>query len=485
LVTEINFFWNGRRLVGTEGDSVASALMRNGVWALGATRKRHLPLGLSGSYIAGVLARVDGCPNVRLDSQPLKQGMRVERQNCWPGPRLDLLSLARHLPAGLVRGGFEHGRLAPQRGLPYRIWERTLAWLAGVADPPDPLPVMPAPVAESVTVDLLVVGGGPTGIAAANAAAGRGLTVALATRGAALARFAHAMGGKHETLDPRVRLFAETDVCGAWRRGTLFVGAPFRQDAGAVLFRPREVVLAVGRQSIPPLVPGHWLPGVIEARTVAILSAETGVMAGRRVAVVGTGAAGAIAEHLRAHGARIVHEGPVAALRRIRGRSRVHAILLEDGRQIACDVFVHAGPWQSDLALQFQATADGDLQLEARPGTAPVTLTGSAAEGDEPISIPDPLDPSALVCPCMDVTAGEILDLISAGVTDPEEIKRQTSCGMGPCQGWPCWNHMTAVMAAQLGLSAGDLRRPSARAPRRGLTVAQAAGLWDVVEVER
>ena len=56
----VGFTWNGRRLQGRASDSAALALHRNGIRALAATRKRHRPLGWSGSFTQGVLAEADG-----------------------------------------------------------------------------------------------------------------------------------------------------------------------------------------------------------------------------------------------------------------------------------------------------------------------------------------------------------------------------------------------------------------------------------------
>ncbi len=69
----------------------------------------------------------------------------------------------------------------------------------------------------------------------------------------------------------------------------------------------------------------------------------------------------------------------------------------------------------------------------------------------------------ASICPCMDVMGAEILDLMAAGMTHVEELKRQTSCGMGPCQGLPCWEMMRALM---LKASDGQPRRRPALASR-------------------
>ena len=78
----IVFSFNGRRLTGRAGDTLASALWRNGIRRVATTRKRHLPLGLLGASVSGNLARVDGIPNVRLDQVPLRAGAQVRAQNC-------------------------------------------------------------------------------------------------------------------------------------------------------------------------------------------------------------------------------------------------------------------------------------------------------------------------------------------------------------------------------------------------------------------
>ncbi|MBN2994043.1 hypothetical protein JWR97_25730, partial [Pseudomonas cedrina subsp. fulgida] len=76
----------------------------------------------------------------------------------------------------------------------------------------------------------------------------------------------------------------------------------------------------------------------------------------------------------------------------------------------------------------------------------------------------------------------EVEALIEQGITDLEVIKRLTSCGMGPCQGQPCWDSLRALVSARTGIALAALARPTLRPPRRALSVAQAAGLAAVVE---
>ncbi|MCP8894728.1 (2Fe-2S)-binding protein [Shinella daejeonensis] len=479
----VAFLWNGTRIEARQGDSVAAALWRAGITTLARSRKVHRPLGYSGAYPTGVLARVNGRPNVRLDQTCVEDGLAVEMQNTWPSPRFDLLKLAQAVPAKFVYGGFEHGAWMPKAGLAYRLAERAMANLAGVARPADAAAEPRLVPGERMAVDCLVVGGGPAGIAEANRRAGHGETVALVTRGESLARFASAAGTAIEPLDPKVRLFTGMELFGVYREGALMVAAPHDNRRGAVVFDPRTAVLATGRRSIPPLVPGSHLPGVLDAHAAFQLTAVHGVMPGRRVAVVGTGAEKALADRLAALGVTVVHRGPVEELVEIRGRRRVSAI--RAGTEIGCDAVIHAGPWRIDPSLGFQASGEGMFQVLARPLPARMSVAGAAALGDERIHARKHLHPGTLICPCMDVTAGELYCHIDAGETDPEVLKRLTSCGMGPCQGFPCWEHMLALLAARIDTEPEAFARPTHRPPRRAITVAQAAGLASLVEPDR
>ncbi len=199
--------------------------------------------------------------------------------------------------------------------------------------------------------------------------------------------------------------------------------------------------------------------------------------------VLGTGAETSVADSLRDHGQGIVATGSVRDLQRIVGRGAVGAV--DIGRRVGCDTLVHAGPWIADPNLGFQAAADGRIRLLGAPLPAHIRVVGGAALADEPVHVGSLADiRNASICPCMDVMGAEVLDLLAAGMTHVEELKRQTSCGMGPCQGLPCWELLRGVLRKASDGRFGD-DRPSHRGPRRGLTVAQAAGLHGLVEPQR
>lgn len=479
----MKFTWNNQTVTANPGDSVAAALYRAGVTSIAKTRKLHEPMGYSGSFIAGVLARVDGRPNVRLDQELARDGMRVESQNSWPSRSFDLLKLARFVPPKWVYGGFEHGRWTPSQGKSYLMWERLLANLAGVAEPPSRDMLFGERKARKVVVDALVAGGGPAGQRAANSAAEEGASVALVTRGNTLGRYAVAMGSVPTKLHENVQVFTGMELFGSYRGGKLLVAAPTRHDEGAVAFEASKLVLAGGKRSMPPMVYGNHLPRVMDAHTALMLAYSQRIVPGKKIAVVGTGAEKLVADRLAQLGSSIAFCGNTGELTRIHGNSCVTAV--DVGSRIRCDAVVHAGAWRSDPSLEFQSRAEGRLQVSDVMVDANVQVVGFASKKDEGIHVPRQLDSRTRICPCMDVTAGELISLIRGGETDPEVLKRLTSCGMGPCQGLPCWESMLALLAELTGRSVDDFVRPSHRAPRRSITVAQAAGLCDVVDVLR
>lgn len=477
----IGIMWTGRLIQAHLGDDVATALYAAGVRVLGHSRKFYRPIGLSGSFVAGVKAQVDGLSNLRLDHLLVRKGLVVETQNVWPGPRFDLLRLARLVPRRWLAGGFEHPGWLPSGTQRFQIWERLLRVAAGggcAVAPDRPGAVVSS---ERLTVDIAVVGGGPAGRSAAAAAAAAGRSVVLISRGSTPGAFARAMGATLPDLAPAVRVLGGFEAAAIYRGGRLLVAVP-HEGGPTKLIEPSKIVLATGRRSVPPLVPGADLPGVLDLPTAVRLLRRCSLGS---VCLIGTGDLAPIATRLTSLGATIIMTTTADAIRSIQGKRQVNAVLLSDGRQIICDAVVHAGPWRPDPALSFQAAATGEFRLAAGALPSNVECLGGAAVPAEPVIYGPRLDDQAMVCPCMDVTVGEIRHLVETGTTHVEELKRLTGCGMGPCQGFPCWDLLAAALSALTGRGPDSFGHPSYRAPRGALTVGQAAGLAELVQPEK
>ncbi len=480
--TSLTFRWNGRPVPARPGDSIAAALWRQGVLVLGASRKRHRPLGLSGAFLQGELVQVNGVPHVRASTCEVSEGLDVRSQNVWPNARFNLLLLLRLLPDWAVRGGFERSMLFPGGTRRFQWWERLLMVLAGEVTVDPHARGRAVERGSAISVDVAVVGGGKSGREAANAAVRQGKTVLLITPGSTPGERSAALGAALPPLESTVQILAGHTVVGLYREGRVMAAAPHDGSRAATVIAAAEVILATGRRSCPPLLRGHDLPGVLDVHTAIRLARMVGSALGSCV-VIGTGAETASATALRSLGVAVVASAPMTSLEAIQGRHRVTAVTL-DARVIPCETLIHAGPWMSDPSLPFQASAGGSLRL--LPGDLPpsVVVVGAAAAKDESVHWGDAApDAHAAVCPCMDVTVGEIADLALAGERQIEVLKRATGCGMGPCQGFPCWTLARAVLQHTCpGVDPAD--RPSHRPPRAGLTVRQAAGLDGLVPLE-
>ena len=473
------FRWNGRTVIGRPGDTIAIALWRQGIRAIGYSRKCHRPLGAGGHIVQGALVTVDGRPNVHADHTRVVAGMDVRRQGSWPSQSVDLLAIARWMPRRWTRNGFERPYWLRSGTTRFELWERLLISLAGSADPPRT--GTPSPEGRRWDGHVVVVGGGPAGVRAANAAAAAGEQVCLVTRSARLGSYATALGQPPLVADPRVVTLLEHEVVGVYRHGTVVLAAPRDADAPASVLVAHRLVIATGRESVAPVVPGHDLPGVLEVRAALRWAEALGSDLGPTV-VLGTGGEQVIADALRGYGVDVRSARHSTELEAILGTNSVRAVRI-DGKTIPCRSVVHGGPWVSNGSLPFQASASGTLRLTGARLPDNVSVIGSAADAGEPLALAARGSlGGAPVCACMDVFVDDIAARLTEGDSHIEELKRATSCGMGPCQGFPCWETLRSVVSHLTGEAITDT--PSARPPSRGLTVAQAAGLDGLLDPE-
>ena len=176
----LSFTFDGKRYGGFKGDTLASALLANGVRVVGRSFKYHRPRGVlaAGAEECNALVTVgQGAleePNIRATLQPLYDGLTARSQNCWPGVKFDIGRSLDYLhflwPAGFYNKTF----IWPH----WRWYEGFIRRLSGLGklppgDDPDHY------THHNVHCDVLVVGGGPAGLSAALAASEHGLRVVL------------------------------------------------------------------------------------------------------------------------------------------------------------------------------------------------------------------------------------------------------------------------------------------------------------------
>ena len=179
----LEFTWNGKRLRGYAGDTLASALLANDETLVGRSFKYHRPRGIvaSGPEEPNALVNLgDGArsePNVRATTTELFEGLAATPQNCWPSLGFDVgainARLAPFFPAGFYYKTFIHPRAAWKS-----LFEPVIRRSAGLGVVPG---TGDADGYEHfhAFVDVLVVGGGVAGLAAALAAGRAGARVLL------------------------------------------------------------------------------------------------------------------------------------------------------------------------------------------------------------------------------------------------------------------------------------------------------------------
>lgn len=286
----LTFTFEGKALTGLAGDTVASALLANGIRVLGHSPRYRRPRGVmtDGLVEPAGFVQVDGGPAVAAPLVPLREGMAVRRLPAplrWAMPSAPWLApgLQHRLllgPGGgwrrvapLVRHAAGRGRL---RGGPDGAWQ-----------------------GRTADCDVLVIGGGVAGLAAALTAAEAGHSVILAEATPACGGHARAEGPEGGRLDdlPAAAWVADTLKAArdAGARILTRTAAVAQQDqsvwlaetgdAGATLWQVTagRVVLATGAVERPLVFPDNDRPGVMMAGAVASYLHRYGVWPGDRL----------------------------------------------------------------------------------------------------------------------------------------------------------------------------------------------------------
>jgi sarcosine oxidase subunit alpha len=436
------FEFDGVRYAGQGGDTLASALLANGVHFVARSFKYHRPRGI---FSAGVeepnalvqLARGARTePNVRATTAELFDGLVAASQNCWPSLAYDVGALnnafSRLLPAGFYYKTFMWPP-APRWWLKYEVIVRAAAGMGRAATAADP----DRYEHQHAHCDVLIVGAGPAGLAAARAAASHGARVIVCDEGA---RLGGSLLGDDATIDgadatawvdatlrelpnPDVTLLARTTAFGCYDDGmvallervTDHLAAPpdFLPRQRLWKVRARSIVLATGAHERAIAYANNDLPGTILAGAARTYVKRYAVRPGSR-AVVFTSNDGAYASALALQEAGVAvaavvdarpaaqMAGPLPARARAQGigvfeesvvdhaygTTRVSAVdftPMRGGatRRLECDLVCVSGGWNPAVHLYSQArgTLRFDDALAAfvpQAIAAPVHVAGAA-----------------------------------------------------------------------------------------------------------
>ena len=329
------FTFDGRDYQGHSGDTLASALLANGVTLVGRSFKYHRPRGILSAGPEEPNALVElrtGArrePNTRATVTELYAGLAAHSQNRWPSLAFDLMAV-NGLAAPMFSAGFYYKTFMWPASFWEKVYEpliRRAAGLGRAAREPDP----DTYERSHLFCDVLVVGSGAAGLTAALAASRSGARVVLCEQdfllGGQLLASASEIDGKPArtwatdaeqelAAQRRVRILKRTTlfglfdhgVCGAVERVSDHLEAPsphtVRQRYWKIV--ALRIVVAAGAIERPLVFPGNDRPGIMTAGAVRTYIERFGVVPGRRAVVFTTDDSGwATVESLQRAGASI------------------------------------------------------------------------------------------------------------------------------------------------------------------------------------
>lgn len=308
----LSFRFNGRSLEGYAGDTLASALLANGVHLVARSGKYHRPRGIftAGNDEPNALVQLEtGArtePNLRVTEIELYAGLTAASVNCFPSPEFDLRAL-HQIAAPILVAGFYNKTFMWPRSFWRKVYEPLIRKAAGMGSAPE-LPDPDVYDRMHWHCDVLIIGAGPAGLVAASALAQSGLRIVLVDElrepGGSLLdrpgtvdgfdgatwvsrRLAELSNRANVLVLPRTSAFGYYDhnYVMAVERRTDHLG-PGRAAGIARQrlwhFRSRHVILATGAQERAIVFGNNDLPGIMLSHAVSVYANRYGVACGKR-----------------------------------------------------------------------------------------------------------------------------------------------------------------------------------------------------------
>jgi len=340
----LRFTFDGRTYDGQVGDTAASALLANDVWAFGRSVKYRRLRGVLGAGIEepNALLTVGTAPATLANSPAttleLRDGMRLSSQNRWPSLRWNASSILR-LGKGMLGAGFYYKTFIWPS---WHVHEGLIRRLAGLGPAPGRCD-LEIPFVQHLGCDVLVVGGGVAGLMAARTLHRAGLGVILCERepacGGELEFESSRIGSLpalewvkqtlHELEAGGARIFTRMALVHLAAEGMIAHGDAASPGRPQVLhLHPHHTLLATGAVERTIAFVGNDLPGNLLLGAAEGFAARQGVRLARRALLFGN------------------HDRLYAAARRLRTLGvGIRAIIdtREQTRRPPCDDLIEAG----------------------------------------------------------------------------------------------------------------------------------------------
>ena len=297
--------FDGKKIKGHKGDTIASALYAAGIRIFSRSFKYHRPRGLLcvEGNCPNCLVTVNGIPNVRCCQKPIKEGMVVKSQNAWPSLAVDFMSVTNKfgwlMPVGFYYKFFH---------TPKPLWSfaaKIIRRIAGLGAISESSNSNINHTSIDMHSDVVVIGGGPSGMSAAIEAAKHGCDVTLIDKHSELGGHLRWNRPYEIKMPGQDRLSLTTDlnsmlvsqimsnesiyllnnglVFGAYEDNLLGI----KQNECFIKLRSKSVVVTTGAHEIPPVFQNNDLPGIMLCSAVEKLIRLYGLQLGEKAVVFG------------------------------------------------------------------------------------------------------------------------------------------------------------------------------------------------------
>jgi len=302
----IEFDFDGRRYRGVEGDTLASALLAQGVRLFGRSLKFRRPRGVlcCGPEEPNALVTLDAgtgqVPNIPATLARLAPGLAARSQNRWPSLRFDLTA-AFGAGGALYGAGFYYKTFMWPS---WRCYEPLIRRLAGLGHAPQKAGAG-CGNERHLACDVLVIGAGPAGLAAAASAADAGARVILCEQDRLVGGELQFESARIEGLAAsqwlervcarlraaRARMLCGTTVIGMYEERVLALTQPEGRPAPGdelLLISPRARIIACGAIERPIAFADNDRPGVMLLGAIERYASRYAVRAGNQAVIFGT-----------------------------------------------------------------------------------------------------------------------------------------------------------------------------------------------------
>lgn len=539
----VNFVFNGKTYQGLKGDTLASALLANGVHWVGRSFKTHRPRGIMTADITEPSAIVQSAagnntsfPNMQASEIILSEGLRVKSVNVWPNLYLDVAAINQYFSKYLIAGFYYKTFLWPKHFWK-NVYEPIIRRMAGfgVCD----LTVEKRIYDKTdIFCEVLIVGAGPAGLAAAESLIDKANTRVIIVD--SNVEFGNSLLGTNNyrwaqqvtekmSVNPNFTLLKQTTVFGIYEKNYLCARQIKADGQRLWHIHTQRVILATGAHERPLVFKNNDRPGVMLASAANRYLLQYGVACGSEVVFfTNNDSVYPVVKNFLQRNIKVkaiidvrdvvnLSEIDVAIyaghqVTYVHGKKRIKAVTLDTGEIINCDLLLVSGGWSPAVHLYSQAggkldycelrncfVPDLDLANIKSIGSCNGTFLfddclaeGQSVSTDKPCEPVRKLQVSALwnvmanvsdtgkaniIDFAEDVSFADIQHAALEGMDSIELLKRYTTAGMGMEQGKIANINVIGNLSSILQKPIIDVGTTKFRPPYTPVTFAALAGV--------